>query len=56
MGKIKEQCIEVMELIDDGVTPRQAALYMGMSVEEVTKIMEFMGYYDDPTEFDYVQT
>jgi hypothetical protein len=56
MGKMKEQCIQVMELIQDGVTPRQAALFMGMSVDEVVKIMEIMGYYEDPTEFDYEQT
>jgi hypothetical protein len=54
MGKIKEQCIEVMELIDDGVTPRQAALYMGMSVDEVIKIMEAMGV-SYPDEFDYYE-
>ena len=56
MGKMKNQVLGVMESIEDGMTPRQVALYMGMSVDEVIKIMEFMGYYDDPTEFDYVQT
>ena len=54
MGKIKERCIEVMELIEDGMSPRQTALFMGMSVDEVTEIMEFMGA-DYPDEFGYYE-
>ena len=43
MGKMKERCIEVMELIQDGISPRQTALFMGMSIDEVTKIIEAFG-------------
>lgn len=43
MGKMKNQVLGVMESIEDGMTPRQVALYMGMSVEEVIKIIEAFG-------------
>lgn len=43
MGKMKEKCIEVMELIDEGMAPRQVALLTHMSVEEVVKIIEAFG-------------
>lgn len=55
MGKIKNQVIPIMEMFDDGVKPREIALFTGMSVEEVIKILELMGCYDDPEEFDYEQ-
>ena len=54
MGKMKEQCIQVMEMIQDGMTPRQVALFMGMSVDEVVKAMELMGV-NYPDEFDYYE-
>lgn len=54
MGKMKERCIEVMELIQDGISPRQTALFMGMSVDEVIQIMEAMGV-SYPDEFDYYE-
>jgi hypothetical protein len=54
MGKMKNQVLGVMESIEDGMTPRQVALYMGMSVDEVIKIMEAMGV-SYPDEFDYYE-
>lgn len=55
MGKMKNQVLGVMELIEDGMTPRQVALHMGLSIEEVVSIMEAMGV-SYPDEFDYEQT
>jgi hypothetical protein len=54
MGKMKNQVLGVMESIEDGMTPRQVALYMGMSVDEVIQIMEAMGV-SYPDEFDYYE-
>lgn len=54
MGKIKERCIEVMELIEDGMAPWLVALFLGMSVDEVIEIVEFMGA-DYPNEFGYYE-
>lgn len=48
MGKFKDQFIRINELIEDGYTPRQVALFMGMSVEEVISIMEASGKYFEP--------
>ena len=55
MGKMKEQVISIVEMFQDGVKPRAIALFMGMSVEEVVKVLESMGCYDDPVESDYEQ-
>lgn len=53
MGKIKEQCIEVMELIDDGYTPRQVSTFLGVTIDEVIKTMETMGYlYPDESDYE----
>ena len=53
MGKIKNVILPIMEMVDDGKTPRQIALYMGMSVDEVIQIIETFGLSVD---FDYEQT
>jgi hypothetical protein len=54
MGKMKNQVLGVMELIEDGMTPRQVALYMSMSIDEVIKIMEAMGV-GYPDGFNYYE-
>lgn len=52
MGKMKDQMISIMELIDDGYTPRQVSTFLGITIDEVIKTMEMMGYLY-PDEFDY---
>jgi len=47
MGKMKEQCITIVEMLGDGKTPEQVATIMGMSVDEVIAIMKLMNYVDD---------
>lgn len=52
MGKMKELRIEVMELIDDGYTPRQVSTFLDMTIDEVVKTIEAIGYLY-PDAFDY---
>jgi hypothetical protein len=54
MGKIKDQILSIMELIDDGYTPRQVSTFLGVTIDEVIKTMEMMGYLY-PDESDYEQ-
>jgi hypothetical protein len=46
MGKMKEQCVTILEMIDNGVPIEVVADRFGMPEGEVTKIMELMGFYD----------
>ena len=55
MGKMKNEILSIIEMFEDGVKPREIALFMGMSVEQVVQILEAMGRYEDPMESDYEQ-
>jgi hypothetical protein len=42
-----------MELIDDGYTPRQVSTFLGITIDEVIKTMEMMGYlYPDESDYE----
>jgi hypothetical protein len=50
---MKDQMISIMELIDDGYTPRQVSTFLGITIDEVIKTMEKMGYlYPDESDYE----
>jgi len=47
MGKMKEQCITIVEMLNNGRTPEQVSAAMSMPIDEVIAVMKLMNYVDD---------